>query len=195
MGKPKDPDYWKKWRAAHPESRAREVVASKIRKRKRTPESRRAERARALDRANDRSKAVARRQKASRQTKRRWLDKEENRETARVGWRNHHRPGTKARADWNAKRQYRKTQDLAQGHIDRAHEIAREYVKIDHRTELYDDLYEEAVAIAVLSIWEWKNMPEHREKMAHKRVKSFVSQARSYRAITLPIDDGLGTIL
>jgi hypothetical protein len=25
VGKPKDPDYWKKWRAAHPEYRAREA--------------------------------------------------------------------------------------------------------------------------------------------------------------------------
>lgn len=188
MGRPKDPDYWKKWRAAHPEYLERE----RQRKRKRRPEQRQAERDRARVRTKAKAKTAARTRERNRESSRRWIER--NRKKSQEAWRARYKSGTKARVDWNAKRQYRKTQQLAQVHLDRAHEIASEYVRRDNRSELYDDLYEEAVAIAVLSIWEWKNMPEHREKMAHQRVKKFVSQTKSYRVMTFPIDDGLGTV-
>ena len=46
MGKPRDPDYWKRWRAAHPEYRQREAERSRARKQAMTPEERRRDRGR-----------------------------------------------------------------------------------------------------------------------------------------------------
>lgn len=43
-GKPRDPDYWKKWRAAHPAYRKREAERSRARKLEMTPEQRRRDR-------------------------------------------------------------------------------------------------------------------------------------------------------
>ena len=53
MGKPKDPDYWRKWRAAHPDYRKREGERRRRRRACMTPEERRKERGRSVRRARE----------------------------------------------------------------------------------------------------------------------------------------------
>lgn len=144
VGKPKDPDYWRKWRAEHPEYRERERQRSRARKR--TPEQRRAERERARQRA--------RQQRIS-----------DKYEAYVKPWRLKNREAFLAQQRRANRRQYERDPERVREWKRAASKRARDrrymalarravdFIQPDNRDLYHDTLYEDALAEALLSLW------------------------------------------
>jgi len=163
VGKPKDPDYWKKWRAAHPEYRERE--RQRARARERTPEQRRAERERARSRVQPEPSDVYERVIKPWRVKNRALFlAQQRRANRRLMECDPERKRTYNRAADKRARQ-RRYEGLARRAVD--------FISPDGRTFYHDPLYEDAVATALLSLWEnrWR-------RNRHYSVDDWVADAR-----------------
>lgn len=178
-----DAEYWRRYRAEHPEYRARELAASRARKTKRTAEQRRAERERARARQ---AKAEATRDRAEYMRRYRAEHPEFRAEQSRKAL---------ARIDpeMNARRarEHRARARVASLTY-RAHAIARQFVKPDPGDVIFDPLYEDAVAEAVIALLRKQGGGQTRadiERMAVEHVKAFVSRERSWQRITAPLLD------
>jgi hypothetical protein len=147
LGAPKDPDYWIKWRAAHPDYRDRE----RKRARSRTPEQRRAEKERAKAKARA-AAAKSKSQKYQRDVK---------------PWREAHPDLFHAQQRRANARLYERDPERMRAYRRAAEKRARErhYIALatravagivsrDQRSELNDCLYEDALSEAFLSLVE-----------------------------------------
>lgn len=186
MGKPKDPDYWKKWRAEHPEYRERERARTAARKR--TPEQRRAERRRGSEKAAEAVQRAQRRREKHRPVEAAYR-KRQGPAALYEQWKATIRDNPTRYAEWKAKKNWRQTQKKAQRHMDRAREIAAEFIKPDGRDSLDDGRFEECASIALVAIHEWRNMPAYREKMARERIEEFLDRWRDDSYFTRSYDD------
>jgi hypothetical protein len=178
MGKPKDPGYWREYRAAHPEYRERE----RGRHRQRTPEQRRAERERAKARAAQREqeraekRAWMRKKRASMSAFERAVEKAMKRFRARMlmhtrAWRGEAREQAPVSRERRALRWHRD-----------ADRITRQILSPDRRDVVYDPLFEDARAEALTALMAWRRRPvEERESRATEAVRAFVRDERKYR--------------
>lgn len=182
MGKPKDPDYWKKWRAEHPEYREQERVRSRARKRKRTPEQRRAER--------ERARLRAQRTKREKAYDREWMRKKRAERTSyEVGVENalkRYRMNVSSHIKaWRGEKreQALKSRDLrAMRWMKEAHRIVGSIIKRDERTKVYDPLYEDALGECLtLLVYNRKVATERRERIVTEAVRAYVKRERSIR--------------
>lgn len=172
MGKPKDPNYWRKYRAAHPEYRERE--RERLQGRERTPEQRRLER----ERAGERAKAVARAAEKLRERQRRWSAK--NREW----WREHHRLYYERHREERIRdATERNVLVRAKKRLEQARAIALRVLSPDHRDWLHDPLFEDALGVAVVALIEApvSQRTEKKEQAALEAVKAFVREERRHR--------------
>jgi hypothetical protein len=178
MGKPKDPDYWRKYRAAHPEYRERE----RSRERHRTPEQRRLER--------ERAKAKAERTRQKRAANRAWMrqkrasmdafehtvEKAMKRFRMRLlmhtrAWRGERRDQKTAAQERRASRWYRD-----------ADRITRQVIRPDWRDVVYDPLFEDARSEALTVLVACRRRPVgERESRVTEAVRAFVRDERKYR--------------
>lgn len=182
MGKPKDPDYWKKWRAAHPEYRERE--RERRRQAKRT-EDRSKERQRAKAKAAKAAKEKANRREASR----RWYRKNAERERvkARERMRERYEGASQQKL---ARSAARKAAQRAQRLHDDATRLTQRVVKPDDRTTLHDTLYEDAHAIAIERLWFLRGRPPaEREDAVVGAVAAYVKSERTSRSLIYSYDD------
>lgn len=189
MGKPKDPDYWKDWRARHPEYRDRE--RQRTRARKRTPEQRRAERERARQRAREkrRSDKYEAHVKAWRLANREAFLAQQRRAYQRQRERDPERLREWRRAAEKRSRD-RRYMALAKQAVD--------FISPDSRALLHDTLYEDALAEALLSLWSnrWKRNQHYSEgdwvEEARRDARAHVRAERGHRwQAAVEIDDAL----
>lgn len=149
MGKPKDPEYWKKWRAAHPEYRERERL--RLRARERTPEQRREERQRARPVVVDHSKKVA--------YTRQW--RKDHREAFLAQQRRGNQRAYERHAERLRLQKSESTKRAVARRYQRLAERAVDFIRPDTRDAYHDPLYEDAIATALLSLWENRNRRNH----------------------------------
>jgi hypothetical protein len=97
-------------------------------------------------------------------------------------WMERFAPGTAAREEWTAKQVWRQQRKRDEERITKAHELAERYVHQDQRLVAYDPLYEDAVGVALVTLWRLRFQGiEHREAKAAAEVQAFVKAERARR--------------
>jgi hypothetical protein len=177
-GRPKDPDYWRKWRAAHPEYRERENLRRAIAKRS---EDRTVERqlARARKARAERIRAYNRERMARARAAMSDHERAQERHVKAFRWRllMHAREfrGLKRRPQGAPHRVRR-----AESHMKRAEAIVSEFAKPDRGAVIFDPLYEDALGVALLATYEHLKDTRHGESRVRDAVASFVKAERAW---------------
>lgn len=193
MGKPKDPDYWKKWRAAHPEYREREQERLKARQRG----DRAAEREKAKVKAAADREAKAKRREWNRKNdaarKERLSADPDALERRREAMREYVRKSRakKAPPSMTAEAQSEKR---SKRWLELAEKVVRERVKRDMRDKVYDPLYDDALGEAILAIYSGGTVArtfERAERRAIEAVESFLRREWGWRFRTAPLLDAV----